>query len=261
MTSSERYFSRAGSLAAGAALVIYALSSVLHPGTPPHQTEAAFAEYAAEAGWAPVHLMELLAILLMCAAAIALAWRLRRNVAGVWATLAGAATVAFASIYAVFIAVDGVALGVMVDRWAQAAPDQQGALFETAFAVRQIEAGLFGIQWLVFGIAAALFAAAFFASRETSARRKWLRGMGWLSALSAIGAISFGIAQAQSGFTETSMAFQTGLLPGFVWIAAVAVFLYRHPEDGRRLDEATWTQHDEQREGRSISDAMTGAAR
>ena len=71
-----------------------------------------------------------------------------------------------ASVYAVFIAVDGVALGIMVDRWAEAGPEQQELLYETAFAVRQIEGGLFRIQWLMFGIAAGLFAGAFFASAE-----------------------------------------------------------------------------------------------
>ena len=45
-----------------------------------------------------------------------------------------------ASVHAIFAAVDGVALGIMVNRWAAAEPDQQELFFETAFAVRQIEA-------------------------------------------------------------------------------------------------------------------------
>ena len=106
----------------------------------------------------------------MGAALLALTWRLRRGVAGVWATLGGAAVVVCASIYAVFAAVDGVALRIMVDRWAEAEPEQQELLYETAFAVRQIEGGLFSLQWFMFGIAAGLFAGAFFASTESPIR-------------------------------------------------------------------------------------------
>src|SRR5690606_943123 len=126
----------------------------LHPGTAPHETEAAFADYAAEPNWAFIHLGELLGILLMTAAAIALAWRLRRGVGGVWAILGAVAMTVCASVYAVFTAVDGVAIGIMTRRWADAGPDQQQLLFETAFAVRQIEAGLFSLQWFMFGAAA-----------------------------------------------------------------------------------------------------------
>jgi uncharacterized membrane protein YGL010W len=235
MAPSERYFSRVGSVAATAGIVVYGVSAVLHPWTPPHQTEAAFAEYAAEPNWALIHLAELLGILLMSAAAIALAWRLRRGIAGVWATLGAAAMVVCASVYAIFTAVDGVALGMLVGRWADAEPEQQALLFEAAYAVRQIEAGLFSIQWLMFGVAAGLFAAAFFAEVEAPFRLNWLSGMGWLSALASAGTLAFAIVQARTGFSETSMAFQTGLYAGVVWIVAVGIFLYRHPQYGDDL--------------------------
>ncbi len=152
-----------------------------------------------------------------------------------------------ASVYAVFIAVDGVALGIMVDRWAEAGPEQQELLYQTAFAVRQIEGGLFSIQWLMFGIAAGLFAGAFFASGETPIRLRWLSGMGWLSVVASVGALSFGIVQAQTGYSDVSMAFQTGLYPGAVWVAAAGVFLYRHPEHTGTLGEVSYREDDKQR--------------
>ncbi len=230
MASSERYFSKVGSIAAISGLVIYMVSARFHPGTPPHETQAAFTDYAAEPNWALIHLGELLGFLLMCAAGIALAWRLRRGVAGVWATLGATALVVSASVYTVFIAVDGVALGIMVDRWAEAGPAQQQLRYETAVAVRQIEAGLFSLQWFMFGIAAGLFAGAFFASAETPFRLAWLSIMGWLSVVASIGPLAFAISQAQTGFSETSMAFQTGLYFGVVWLIALAIFFFRHPE-------------------------------
>ncbi len=248
MAPSERHFSKVGAVAAISGLVIYGASNpVLHPDTPPHETEAAFADYAVEPFWPLFHLGELLGILLMGVAIIALAWRLRRGVAGVWATLGGAAMVVCASVYAVFIAVDGVALGIMVDRWAETGPEQQELLYETAFAVRQIEGGLFSIQWLMFGIAAGLFAGAFFASAETPFRLRWLSVMGWLSVVASIGALSFGIVQAQTGYSDVSMAFQTGLYVGVVWVVAVGIFLYRHPEHTGALGDASYREGDVQR--------------
>ncbi len=234
MKSSERSFSHAGAFAAVAGVLIHGVSAFLHPGTAPHHTEAAFAHYATEGNWGLIHLGELLGILLMAAAALALAWRLRRG-AIAWTILAGAAMVVFSGVYAVFIAVDGVALGIMVDRWASATTERRELLYETAFAVRQIEAGLFGIQWLMFGVAAALYSGAFFTSRGLPATSPWRRGMGWLSAAASAGALAFGVVQAQTGFTEQSMAFQTGLMVGVVWTLAVAAFLYRHPEDESRV--------------------------
>jgi hypothetical protein len=152
-----------------------------------------------------------------------------------------------AGVYAVFTAVDGVALGIMVDRWAEAGPEQQELLYETAFAVRQIEAGLFSIQWLMFGIAAGLFAGAFFASAKRPFRLRWLSVMGWLSVVASLGALSFGIVQAQTVYSDVSMAFQTGLYIGMVWVVAVGVFLYRHPKYTDTLGEVSYQEGDEQR--------------
>jgi hypothetical protein len=237
MAPSERHFSRVGAVAAVLGILIYGVSAVLHPGTPPHETEAAFAQYAAEPHWALIHLAELLGILLMSAAALAMAWRLRSGIAGVWAALGAAAMVVFASVYTIFAAVDGVALGIMVSRWMSAGPESRELLFETAFAVRQVEAGLFGLQWFIFGLAVGLFAVAFLTSAGSPFRPGWLSGLGWLSAVASAGAIAFGIVQARTGFSATSMAFQTGLYAGVVWIAAVGVFLYLHPGHGARTGE------------------------
>jgi hypothetical protein len=244
MASAERHFSKVGAAAAVLGLLAYVVSAVLHPWTPPHETEAAFADYAVETGWALYHLGELLGILLMSAAVFALAWRLRRGIAGVWAALGAAAMLLSASVYAIFTAVDGVALGVMVRRWAEAGPEQQELLYETAFAVRQVEGGLFSIQWLLFGIAAGLFAVAFFASTKSPFRVGWMNVMGWLSMLASIGALSFAITQAQTGYSDLSMALQTGLYLGMIWIVAVSLFLYRNLEHAKdRVEDRAPESH------------------
>lgn len=247
MTPSERYFSKLGAIAAILGLVVYGMSANLHPWTPPHHTEEAFMDYSVEPYWAFYHLGELLGILLMSVTIIALAYRLRRGVPGVWATLGGIAMVLCASVYAVFIAVDGVALGILVNRWATAEPEQQEVLFEAAFAVRQIEGGLFSLQWLMFGLAAGLFAGAFFASAQTPFRLNWMAGMGWLSVVASIGALSFGVVQAYTGYSGLSMSFQLGIYVGALWVIVVGVFLYRNPVHITKLEKSTQREDDQSR--------------
>ena len=225
-TPCERQFSRVGAAAAVLGLVLYATAAVLHPWTPPHETEAAFAHYAREPLWGVIHLAEFLGILAMCVTGLALAWRLRSGAAGVWGALGAAAMLVFASVYAIFAAVDGVALGVMVRRVA-AESVEQNLLFETAYAVRQVEAGLFGLQWFVFGLGAGLFAPAFVLA--DSVERVWRLGMSVLSGLAAFGGVAFGVVQAQTGFSELSMAFQAGIYVGALWILAAAAFRHRFP--------------------------------
>lgn len=224
---SDVSFSRVGAAAAVIGLVVYFVSVVLHPGTPPHETATAFAQYAQEPYWGVIHLAELLGVLSMSAAGLALSWRLRRGRAGVWAVLGGAAMILFAAVYAVFAAVDGVAIGVLVRRLA-AEPDNQRILFEAAYAVRQIEAGLFALQWFMFGIAAALYAPAFL---QSELRGRWSAAMASLSALASVGTLSFGVVQTQEGFTVTSMNFQVGLYLGVLWLVGVGLFLHRSPGD------------------------------
>ncbi|MFE7632241.1 hypothetical protein [Kocuria sp. NPDC057446] len=218
-------------------MIVYTASAGLHPWTPPHETAAAFADYAVEPLWALYHLGELLGILLMGVTVLALAWRLRRGAAVVWATLGAAAMVVYAGLYAVFVAVDGVALGIMVDRWAGAGPGQQDLLYETAFAVRQIEGGLFSLQWLMFGIVAGLFAVAFFIKARSTARGRWSNILGWIIAITCLGALSFGVVQSNTGYSDLSMAFQTGIYIGGVWVLVVAWFLHREPEHVDRAEK------------------------
>ena len=222
---SERSFSRVGAAGAFLGLLVYFTSAVLHPGTPPHETRAAFEHYAGEPYWGVIHLAELLGILLMSSAGLALSWRLRRGAAGVWAALGGAAMIVFAAVYAVFAAVDGVGVGVLVRRLAAVGSDND-VLFEAAYAVRQVEAGLFALQWFMFGVAAAMYTVAFLRTRSCS---RWSSAMAVLSAFASIGTLAFAVVQAQTGFSETSMAFQAGLYLGVLWILALGIFLARSP--------------------------------
>jgi hypothetical protein len=223
--SSDRSFSRIGATAAFLGVLIYFTAAVLHPGTPPHETRAAFHHYAQEPWWGVIHLAELLGVLLMSSAALALSWKLRTGRSCAWAVLGGAAMVVLMAVYTVFAAVDGVALGVLVRRLAAAGSDDR-VLFEAAFAVRQVEAGLFALQWFMFAVATALYVPAFL---KACAFGNWNVAMAALSALASLGALMFAVVQAQTGFTEASMMFQAGLYVGVVWMLAVGIYLLRSP--------------------------------
>ncbi|MEJ7930170.1 hypothetical protein WG922_09300 [Ramlibacter sp. AN1015] len=223
--ATDRSLSRVGAAGAFLGLVVYFTSAVLHPDTPPHDTRAAFAHYADEPYWGIIHLAELLGALLMSASGLALSWRLRKGAACAWAALGGAAMIVFSAVYAVFAAVDGVGIGILVRRLAAAGPDN-AVVFEAAYAVRQVEAGLFALQWFMFGLAAAMYTFAFISARSAG---PWFSAMAVLSALASVGTLAFAVAQAQTGFTETSMAFQLGLYPGVLWVVAVGIFLLRSP--------------------------------
>lgn len=240
MHPSDRQFSRGGAVAAFAGIATYAVSSMLHPWIPPHHTTAAFTAYAAERHWALIHLGELLGILLMTGAVIALARRLRAGRAMPWATWGAAAMLLCAAVYAIFTAVDGVALGIMVRRWVAAGPESRALVHEAAYAVRQIEGGLFSVQWLMFGVSATLFAAAFFRCDENDLPRGWRLGMGALSIVAGLGALSFAVVQARTGYSDLSMAFQTGLYPGLLWVAGVGALLLRHPAGSVRSGDETF---------------------
>ena len=222
---SEAYFSKVGGIAAilGAALLVIATS--LHPADAhPLDAPAAFAEYAADRFWAATHLGALLGVVLITGGLIALSWRLREGRAGVWATLGAVGAVASLSVAGALQAVDGIALKVTVDRWVQVATEAQSPLFETAFAVRQVEVGLASIFSLFSGLTAALYAGALWTGKEAPG---WL---GWLGMVGGAATMAAAVILAHTGFSDVFMAVS---MPSAVllllWTALVGVFLLRTP--------------------------------
>ncbi len=220
---SDRYFSKVGGIAAILGVVCLVIASSIHPMTAdPADAPAAFAEYAADRLWVASHLGQLLGVGLVTGGLVALSWRLRRGRAGVWAVLGGAGTITGLSLSGALQAVDGIALKIMVDRWADAGPESQSLLFETAFAVRQIEIGLASMVMLFFGLTAMLYAGAFRLSEDAP---DWL---GWLAVLSGAAMLVAGVMYAYAGFSESAMmvSMPASLLLMF-WGTGVGVFLLR----------------------------------
>ena len=98
---------------------------------------AAFAEYAADRIWVATHLGQFLGIAILGVALVAMAAVMEVGRPSAWARIGVVGTAASVAAAAALRAVDGVALKVMVDRWAQASGDARMRAFEGAFAVRQ----------------------------------------------------------------------------------------------------------------------------
>ncbi len=157
-SSTLRWLNRIGGIAALGGALALLVGTMLHPSdADPNDAAAAFAEYAASNLWIASHLTQFMGLALFGVALIALARTVDPGLAGAWAWVGvGGAAISVAT-GAALQAVDGVALKVMVDRWATATGTDQVTIFEAAFAVRQIEVGLASLMSLVFGLTVAVF--------------------------------------------------------------------------------------------------------
>jgi hypothetical protein len=130
-------------------------------------------------------------------------------------------------------AVDGIALKVMVDRWAATTGDTRELAFQTAFAVRQIEIGLASLLSLVAGLTVTTFGVALHMSS---------RYPGWLGSLGLVGGlgtVAAGVAQASTGFSGLAMtlsALASAVLRG--WMLLAGVFMWRLAQRRPRESDA-----------------------
>jgi len=220
---SEEYFYKVGGVAAFLGVATLLIATLQHPlGADPGDAPAAFAEYAADRFWVASHLGQLFGVVLIGGGFVSLSWRLRRGRAGVWAILGAVGVLACLSLAGVLQAVDGIALKVMVDRWSTAAPQSQSLIFETAFAVRQVEVGLASMLSVFLGLTAVLYGGALLSSGEGSNR------LGWLGMVTGAATMTSAVIQAHTGFSSAAMAVSMpSSLLLLLWTALVGLFLLR----------------------------------
>ena len=123
---------------------------------------------------------------------------------------------------AILQAVDGVALKIMVDVWANAAADQRQSSYLAAFAVRQIEIGTASSTAILFGAAVLLFAIAVVMSA------KYPNWLGWLGVAGGMGTVASGTLTAFIGFStiEMNVAMPSNLVL-VIWIGLMGVVMWR----------------------------------
>ena len=210
-------------IAALAGSVLAFIGTYLHPmEADPNDALAAFAEYAADRLWVASHLTQLAGVVLMMGALVLASWMMRRGPAEGWALLGAIGAVGSLAVTAAVQAVDGVALKVMVDTWAAAAEANKAAVFEAAFAVRQIELGLAAIASLLFGATFTMYGIALVVDRGLP---RWL---GWLAVVGGVPMAVAGVVMAHTGFSSQAMAISMPANSFFLlWMVALGVMLWR----------------------------------
>lgn len=190
----DRSLAHVGAAAALLGAVLLFVSTLLHPlRSDPNDPLAAFAEYAADSLWVASHLGQFL----------------------------GFATLGIA-LLAALQAVDGVALKIMVDRWAAASGEARTLAYEAAFAVRQIEVGLASLVSLLWGFTLTVFGLAILFSTRYPA---WLGGVGLLGGL---GTVAAGGALAFTGFSAFAMTLSLLASAVFlIWAILVGTLMWR----------------------------------
>ena len=221
MHSDREHLARLGAVAAGGGVLILLIGTAFHPmQADPNNAVAAFTEYTADRLWVASHLMQFVGVAGLGAALVALAGVMDVGRASARARIGafGAASGVVAG--TALQAVDGVALKVMVDRWAAASGDAKALAFEGAFAVRQIEIGLAGLFSVLFALTVVAFSVAIFFSRRFA---NWI---GTVGLIGGAGTFAGGIAQAYTGFSSLSMNISmSASVLLLLWAIAVGVVM------------------------------------
>jgi hypothetical protein len=186
---------RLGAIAAMSGIAVEIVAAVGHPSSvQPNDSAAVFAEYAKSTSWGVVHLGQFVGAVLVGLAVIVVAISMRRDGRGAAGfALAGAITALLGlAVFAVQMAVDGVALKAAIDAWIGAAdPAAKASAFVVADVVRSLEKGLDGIFGLLNGASLVAIGFAILLGRRFSLALAplaivagvGLAACGWLTAL------------------------------------------------------------------------------
>lgn len=221
--STNQSLARLGSIAAVVGAILLFVSTLLHPlDSDPNDPSAAFAEYAADSLWVWSHLGQFLGVALLGTALVALATTFKPGRAAAWGRVGQAGAAAIIAVAAALQAVDGVALKVMVDRWAAATGEARLFAFEAAFAVRQIEIGLASLLSLLSGFTLMVFGVSLVCSP------RYPLWMGWIGLLGGLGLVATGVAQASTGFSDLAMTLSMVASSVFlIWVILVGMLMWR----------------------------------
>jgi hypothetical protein len=233
----ERPILRMGSIAFLVGMVIFLVSTILHPGREdPTNHPLVFAEYAEDQLWVASHIGQFAGGMLAFAGGfIALFRLLARSESGIASALAWmglAATIAAGSALAVLQAVDGIALKMAVDSWYAIPPSSTadgGGEGEKAIAFRVAE----GIRWIEIaansffrvlqGSVGIIFGVAIAASAATFSR--WV---GALGVFAGVATIILGVRVAYVGFaTVGSIEDTVSTWAYLAWVVILGIFMWR----------------------------------
>jgi hypothetical protein len=231
----ERSILRMGSIAFLAGMVIFLVSTILHPGREdPTNHPLVFAEYAEDELWVASHIGQFAGGMLAFAGGfIALFRLLSRSESGVTSALAWmglAATIAAGSALAVLQAVDGIALKIAVDTWYAIAPSpsaddggEKAIAFRVAEGIRWTEIAANSFFRILQGSVGIIFGVAIAVSAKTLSR--WI---GALGVFAGVATIILGVRVAYVGFaTVGSIEDTVSTWSYLAWVVILGIFMWR----------------------------------
>jgi hypothetical protein len=158
----------------------------------------------------------------MVTALMLLSRKLAEGPAADWATLGTTGAVSSLAVASVLQAVDGVALKVMVDRWAAAFGPEKSVLFQVAFGVRQIEVGLAAISSVLFGLTGFVYGVALLVDR------RFPRWIGTIALMAGVPTAISGFAIAATGFSDVAMTISMPSSAALIlWMIALGTIGWR----------------------------------
>src|SRR5215217_2258467 len=229
----ERSILRMGSIAFLAGMVIFLVSTILHPGREdPTNHPLVFAEYAEDELWVASHIGQFAGGMLAFAGGfIALFRLLSRSESGITSALAWmglAATIAAGSALAVLQAVDGIALKIAVDTWYAIAPSpsdggEKAIAFRVAEGIRWTEIAANSFFRILQGSVGIIFGVAIAVSAKTLSR--WI---GALGVFAGVATIILGVRVAYVGFaTVGSIEDTVSTWTYLAWVVILGIFMWR----------------------------------
>lgn len=197
--SRDKSLLRLGAVLGLLGFLVQVVMDRLHPhGVAPNDSVSAFREYAGSDIWTAVHIGQFVGTLFIVLALVALARSLYQQpgVAGALAVVGTVTAILVAAVFAVQMAVDGVALKAAINTWiAAASPADQSVAFQVAETVRWTEKGLGGLFQFINGTTLlALGVSIALGDRYP----KWI---GFVGALAGVGFLAGGIVTAHTGFS------------------------------------------------------------
>jgi len=205
--------------------------SPFHGGTPPEDLQAVLPQIAANDYWVVVHLAQFVGDVLMLFGFVALYRSIIEGAStGASAALARmgiVVAVVAEGVYAVNLAVDGIANKFVAQEWVSAAPAEKADAFRLADAVRHIEIGTSSLWALSWGITLLLFGLAL------ALGRAYPRFLGWIAIAVGASQVVSALSLAYNGFPGPSsegpltLVFMATSLIALPLTLLIAFFLWR----------------------------------
>ena len=234
---------RIGSIAFIAGIVIFLVSTILHPGgEDPTNHPLVFAEYAQDDIWIASHMGQFAGGMLVFVGGFVALFRLlhirsESGIASALAWLGLAVTIATGSALAVLQAIDGIALKMAVDAWyatTTAVPAGDGGeeaiTFRVAEGIRWTEIAANSFFRILQGAVGIIFGVAIAVSATLS---RWI---GALGIIAGVATVALGVSVAYTGFaTVGSIEDTISTWTYLPWVIILGISMWRKTATAKKI--------------------------